>query len=321
MPSNVSVVIPTYNGAKYITAALESVFAQTRLPDEIVVVDDRSTDDTLKVLQSLRGPVAIRILQLERNSGGPVVPMTKGFGQSDAPYIVTLDQDDRMHPNRIERQVGALEQHPDAAAAVGLLVKIDSDGNRSPGDFVADSRVRIDAIPYRDGVGCRLLDPAGVYAHVLSHGTLTIASSTTFRKSAWQAAGGFDASLRVAWDSDISLKLTAVGPLAYIPDPIGDYRLHAANTSAQGTTTLREVLALKQRHFDRPLHPIDREGLRRELRDGYFGLAYTESNRGHLVAAWKALGGARRNGMNRKRRITESVKATLRALQAKMKRS
>ena len=308
MPSNVSVVIPTYNGAKYIAAAVESVFAQTRLPDEIVVVDDCSTDDTLKVLQYLRGPVAIRILQLERNSGGPVVPMTKGFEACDSPFIVTLDQDDRMHPNRINLQVGALEQHPEAAAAVGLLVKIDADGNRSPGDFVADSRVRIDAIPYREGVGCRLLDPAGVYAHVLSHGTLTIASSTTFRKTAWFKAGGFDTTFRVAWDTDISLKLTAVGPLAYIPEPIGDYRLHAANTSAQGTTTLREVLALKQRHLDRPLHAINREGLRRELREGYFGLAYTESNRGQLRAAWKALRASKWNGLPTLRFVFESGK-------------
>ncbi|MBL8867634.1 MAG: hypothetical protein JNK93_18920, partial [Planctomycetia bacterium] len=183
----------------------------------------------------------------------------------------------------------------------------------TPGDFVAESRVRIDAIPYTDGVGCRLLDPAGVYAHVLSHGTLTIASSTTFRKSAWQKAGGFDKTLRVAWDADISLKLTTVGPLAYIPEPIGEYRLHAANTSAQGTTTLREVLALKQRHLDRPLHPIDGEMLRLELREGYFGLAYAESQRGNLRASWRALGSARRYGLGQAKWAIESIKAALRA--------
>lgn len=313
----VSVVIPTYNGAKYLAAAIESVFAQTRLPQELIVVDDCSTDDTLTVLQSLRGPVPIRILQLERNSGGPVVPMTKGFEQSTSLLIATLDQDDRMLPDRIERQAGALERHPEAAAAIGLLVKIDPDGKPWPGDFVADSRVRIDAIPHRDGIGCRLLDPAGVYAHVLSHGTLTIASSTTFRKSAWQKAGGFDKTLRVAWDTDISLKLTTVGPLAYIPDPIGEYRLHAANTSAQGTTTLREVLALKQRHLDSPRFPIDRETLRRELREGLFGLAYTESQRGNLRVAWAALGNARRNGLGRMKYATEMIKAAVRAARPK----
>lgn len=313
MSSPVSVVIPTYNGAKYIAAAIESVFAQTRLPDEIVVVDDCSKDDTLKMIQSLRGPVAIRILQLDRNSGGPVLPMTKGFEQSASPFIATLDQDDRMLPDRIERQAGALEHHGDAAAAIGLLVKIDSDGKPWPGDFVADSRVRINVIAFKDGNGCRLLDPAGVYAHVLSHGTLTIASSTTFRKSAWQKAGGFDPTLRVAWDTDISLKLTTVGSLAYIPDPIGEYRLHAANTSAQGTTTLREVLALKQRHLDRPLHPIDGEMLRRELREGYFGLAYAESLRGNLRTSWRALGSARRNGLGHAKWAIESIKAALRA--------
>lgn len=317
MSSSVSVVIPTYNGAKYIAAAVESVFTQTRQPSEIVVVDDCSKDDTLKVLQDLRGPVPIRILQLERNSGGPVLPMTMGIEQSVSPFITTLDQDDRMRPDRIERQAGSLELHPEAAAAIGLLVKIDTEGKPTSGDFVAESRIRLDLIPFNEGNGCRLLDPAGVYAHVLSHGTLTIASSTTFRKSAWSKAGGFDKTLRVAWDADISLKLTTVGPLAYIPDPIGEYRLHAANTSTQGTTTLREVLALKQRHLDRPLHPIDREGLRRELRDGYFGLAYTESNRGHLRAAWSALIAARKNGLGRSLVAMESVKSVLRAARAK----
>lgn len=319
MPSNVSVVIPTYNGAKYIAAAIESVFAQTRLPDEIVVVDDCSKDDTLAVVQSLRGPVAIHVLQLERNSGGPVLPMTKGFERCASPFITTLDQDDRMLPDRIERQAGALERHPEAAGSIGLLVKIDSDGKPWPGDFVADSRVRIDAIPFKDGIGCRLLDPAGVYAHVLAHGTLTIASSTTFRKSAWQKAGGFDQSLRVAWDSDISLKLATVGTLAYIPDPIGEYRLHAANTSAQGTTTLREVLALQQRHLDSPRFPIDREALRHQLREGYFGLAYTESQRGHLLAAWEALRAARTNGLPGRSFAVQSTKILLRGTRAKFR--
>jgi glycosyltransferase involved in cell wall biosynthesis len=317
VPSPVSVVIPTYNGAKYIAAAIESVFAQTRLPSEILVVDDCSTDDTLKVIQTLRGPVAIQILQLERNSGGPVLPMTRGFERSASPFIATLDQDDRMLPDRIERQAGALERHGDAAAAIGLLVKIDSEGKPWPGDFVADSRVRIDAIPFKDGVGCRLLDPVGVYAHVLAHGTLTIASSTTFRKSAWQKAGGFDLNLRVAWDADISLNLATIGPLAYIPDPIGEYRLHTANTSAQGTTTLREVLALKQRHLDSPRFPIDRAALRRQVREGYFGLAYTESRRGHLRASWRALGLARKNGLGRVKCAIEMVKAAVRAARLK----
>ncbi len=320
MSSPVSVVIPTYNGSKYLAEAIESVFAQTLLPAEIIVVDDCSKDNTLDIVKSLRGPVAIRILQLERNSGGPVLPMTRGFEASTKPYIATLDQDDRMAPDRLARQVSALELHPDAAAAFGLLVKIDSEGKPTAGDFVAECRVKIGAIPHRDGKSCRLLEPAGVYAYVLSFGTLTIASSTTFRKSAWSKAGGFDASLRVAWDSDISLKLTTVGPLAYIPEPIGDYRLHAMNTSSQGTTTLREVLALKQRHLDRPLHPIDRDGLRRELREGYFGLAYTESNRGHLRAAWKALWAARWNGLAMTVFVTQSLKAILRVQKAKFRR-
>jgi glycosyltransferase involved in cell wall biosynthesis len=316
MPSSVSVVIPTYNGAEHVAAALESVHAQSLPPEEIVVVDDCSTDDTVGVVERHSGPVPLRLVRRERNSGGPATPMAVGFEACRTRFVATLDQDDRMAPDRLRVQVEALRGHPEATAAIGLLAKLDRYGRPLPCDFIEESRRRIDAIPHRDGATCRLLDPAAVYAHVLSRGTLTIASSTTFRKSAWQAAGGFDSSFRVAWDFDISLNLTRFGPLAYIPEVIGEYRIHPANTSAQGTTTNREVLLIKRRHLDRPLHPIDRELLRRELRDGYRGLVYTESDRGHTVAAWRALLAARRSGLGVSSTLAEAIKAVLRAARA-----
>jgi hypothetical protein len=78
-------------------------------------------------------------------------------------------------------------------------------------------------------------------------------------------------------------------------------------------------LDLKQRHLDRPLHPIDREVLRRILREGYFGLAYTESNRGHLRAAWKALREARINGLPISVSVAEAGKSAIRAMRGKAK--
>jgi GT2 family glycosyltransferase len=317
MQSPVSVVIPAYNGAQYIVSCLESVFAQSLLPREIVVVDDGSTDHTVAIVEDVHSPVPLLLLQLGSNSGGPAGPMTTGFSVCTAPLVATLDQDDRMAPDRLRMQVEALTNHPDAAAAIGLLTKIDADGNPCPGDFAEESRVRLDEIPYREGVACRLLDPAGTYVHVLSQGTLTVASSTTFRRSAWLAAGGFGMHLRVAWDCDISLKLTAVGPLAYIPEVIGEYRLHGANTSAQGTTTLREVLKVKEGHVNHPLHAIDLMGLRAELRDGFFGLAYAESNRGNLTAAWRALTAARRHGLPVAGTVIQAGKSVARAARAR----
>src|SRR6266545_2753154 len=69
----VTVVVPTYNGRAYLPEAIQSVWAQTRLPDELIVVDDASSDRTADVAEELlqASPVPARVIRLPRNSGGP----------------------------------------------------------------------------------------------------------------------------------------------------------------------------------------------------------------------------------------------------------
>src|SRR5579863_5098759 len=114
-----SVVIPCYNGAPFIAEAIRSLFAQTLLPVEILVVDDCSTDATCGVVESLiaESPVPLRLIRLEKNCGGPARPINVGIAAATGEYIAVLDQDDVFVPTRLETHGAALDAFPEVSVA------------------------------------------------------------------------------------------------------------------------------------------------------------------------------------------------------------
>jgi glycosyltransferase involved in cell wall biosynthesis len=100
----ISVVIPTYNRARLVTRALESVFAQTASPREVIVVDDGSTDDTLQRLGSLGG--RIRVIP-QANAGGAAA-RNRGVHAATADWVAFLDSDDVWTPGHLERITAAV---------------------------------------------------------------------------------------------------------------------------------------------------------------------------------------------------------------------
>src|SRR4051812_11622105 len=105
-----SIVIPAYNAAKTIIASLESCLKQTRLPEEIIVVDDGSTDDTLSILQT-RFAKDVRIISLPKNSG-PAAARNAGIATASSRFIVFQDADDVWHPKKLECIDAVLMKHP-----------------------------------------------------------------------------------------------------------------------------------------------------------------------------------------------------------------
>jgi len=105
--TSISLVIPTYNGAAFIESALRSVYAQTLLPTEIIVVDDASTDDTPEVVASLvqHSAVPLRLIRRTLNSGGPAIPLNAAIAEAQGELITILDQDDVFLPRRLRRSL------------------------------------------------------------------------------------------------------------------------------------------------------------------------------------------------------------------------
>lgn len=123
MGSSISVVIPCYNGARFLRETLTSVLSQTRPPSEVIVVDDGSTDGSGDIARSFGAPVAVIT---QANSGlGPT--RNRGIQAVSGDVVALVDADDLWHPEKLERQVAYLEQHPDVGAVVTSVDKFTGD--------------------------------------------------------------------------------------------------------------------------------------------------------------------------------------------------
>ncbi|MCD7040373.1 glycosyltransferase [Pseudomonas sp. MAFF 311095] len=115
--ADVSVVIPCYRCKNTIKRALDSVYNQTILPAEVILVEDASNDGTLEYLNSISKEYSagwIKVIPLEVNSG-PGTARNVGWNASSQPYVAFLDSDDSWHPQKIEIQYLWMEQHPHVA--------------------------------------------------------------------------------------------------------------------------------------------------------------------------------------------------------------
>jgi hypothetical protein len=118
--STVSVILPTFNRARYIAAAIASVLAQTRPPDEIVIVDDGSTDGTESVCATF-GP-QIRYRRMDRNRG-KTAAINFGLSQTSGTYVWIMDDDDIATPDALESLMAPLEAKPETGFSFGALLK------------------------------------------------------------------------------------------------------------------------------------------------------------------------------------------------------
>ena len=123
----ISIAMATYNGEKYLQQQLDSIAAQTILPDELVVCDDCSTDKTIEILENFKNKVGfkVRILQNQVNSGyvknfARVIPETKGD------FVFMCDQDDFWFPNKIKRVLKTFEENPKAQLVAHNAICTDS---------------------------------------------------------------------------------------------------------------------------------------------------------------------------------------------------
>ena len=128
MDFSVSVVIPTYNRAHFLPAAIDSVLSQTCPPSEVIVVDDASTDDTPTLMQTRYGDCpSVRYIRLEENRG-PDFARGLGVQASSAPFLAFLDSDDVWLPHHLETVRRVFMENPDTVAVLTQRGQIDAEG-------------------------------------------------------------------------------------------------------------------------------------------------------------------------------------------------
>jgi len=145
---SISAVVAAYQAEDWIGETLESILAQTRPPEEVVVVDDGSTDGTARELE--RFAARIRVVR-QPNRGCPAAFNT-AFREARSDFAAMCGADDLWHPQKLEWQAEALDRHPQADVLFGharLIGRIEADHARPPGAGLLDSGSFRDAL-YRE---------------------------------------------------------------------------------------------------------------------------------------------------------------------------
>jgi glycosyltransferase involved in cell wall biosynthesis len=306
LPS-ISVVIPTYNGERFLRAALESVFAQTLPACEIVVVDDRSTDGTFELCQSIAAtaPVPMRTIRLPSNSGGPARPINVGIAAARGDLISVLDQDDLFAPDHLASKAEVLAARPDVSVAVSWC-GLCGDASGQP-----KQSAELREVILRHGVdadGCRIVSGPRVLALNVRWGMLFVGyPAFVFRKSDWQRKGGVNESLRIASDFDLLGWLLLQGDCAVIPR-IGYFRReHDGNVCLRRADVYLEAAIVRVALVKRS--PELRRGqLKSDLRMEVLRTARGFEQGGFYAHAAKAYLLARRLGRRRAKTIVSLAK-------------
>lgn len=282
-----TVVIPAYNGAQFIGEALESVYAQTLLPAEVIVVDDASSDDTPQIVRrsARHAPVSVRLSRQRRNSGGPAQPMNIGVQLCQSKYIATLDQDDRMSPNKVETALDLFARFPASGVAFGQWLPMDPNGVELP-HYPAYYTCFPDHAAE--------LSAQQTFESLLTHNyRMGGAGGMAFQKRAWQSAGGFDRRFRISWDFDFVLRLALKGwACAYAPTIFYQHRIHAhnLNDAEGGMRAFCENQRVWLKAFVRqPRLPVQtRQAILMKLAPELLNLAFWERMLGHYEEAVRA---------------------------------
>lgn len=207
-----SVLMPVYNGERYLDSALESILQQTFRDFELIVVNDGSTDSSQVILDAAAQRDS-RIRVLSRPNTGIVGALNDGLALCRAELIARMDSDDLAMPERFARQVEYMGTHPECVALGTRVLLIDAAGDPiSPWSMLVDHE-SIDRAHLRDD---------GAVVH----------PSVVMRREAVQMVGGYRKECEPAEDLDLFLRLAELGRLSNLPDVLLHWRMHLNSTGS-----------------------------------------------------------------------------------------
>jgi glycosyltransferase involved in cell wall biosynthesis len=208
----VSVIMPTYNGSKYIAESIESALAQTYPSVELIVVDDGSTDDTTEVVRRYGD----RVTLLQQKNGGTAAARNFGIAHAHGELIALLDHDDLWLPNKLERQIPVFAESP----RVGMV----HTGARW---FQTETHASTSEV----------IPALSLDYHDLLAWCLVSCCTVMFTRKAFDEAGPFDASLLGTDDWDMWIRIAALYEVRGVTDILSEVRLHGNNQGSNAERT------------------------------------------------------------------------------------
>jgi glycosyltransferase involved in cell wall biosynthesis len=214
----VSAIVPVYNGARFLAYAVASARHQSVPPQEIIVVDDGSTDGTSEVARDLAGA----IVYVRQANAGPAAARNHGVARATGEWVAFLDADDQWRPDKLAVQLAVIEKYPEVGMVFGDAAHVSGhrtvfrsmfEKNGLVGSFLGEGPMLPTAFE-------RLL-----------HCNYIPTSSALVRRGIFEEVGGFDPALRYVEDLDLWFRVAARHRVGFVHDVVVDYREHGANTS------------------------------------------------------------------------------------------
>ena len=217
----ISVVIPAYNSAGYIGEAIESVLQQSVPPQEIIVVDDGSTDETETIVKNFED----RICYVYQKRSGVAAARNKGLELSSGDFVTFIDADDVWKKNKLEIQLKLFQQNPELEMVLGFLQRV-------------TTRNEDDSLHVFEG------DEDGIY--VLQLGC------TLIKKRVFENVGNFDEEMKLSEDFDWFLRTRESGIKVDVhKDVVQLYRQHEKNITKDKIAANRYLLKAFKKAIDR----------------------------------------------------------------------
>lgn len=233
-----SVVMPTYNGEKYISAALESVRAEGTDGLEVVVVDDGSTDRTLEIVRGFTRHLPLRLITPGR-LGNWVAASNLGLRDAKGEWVCILHQDDLWLPGRLarlRRETGVAQ----GALVIHDAMFVDPDGQRLG--------------PWTCPLFPGIVSSDEFLEHLLVQNFVAM-PSPMFRRSATLETGGMDEALWFTADWDLWLRLGALAPVTFVAETLSAFRVHPESQTISRKRSRGEfeqqLTTVLQRHLAR----------------------------------------------------------------------
>ncbi len=268
----ISVVIPTYNSARYLPGTIESVLSQSWQDFEIIIVDDGSTDNTQEVVGDFNSN-KIRYMRIE-NSGGPARPRNVGIHHARGKYISLFDSDDLMAKEKLEEAVGFLERYPKLGLVFANFERCNERGEGIPGTFL-DGLTAFEKIQKKQvGEKWFIIESVVAYQEMFRQNFIGT-SGVVAPKAVFLSVGGFDESIAGPEDRDMWLRISRQYSMGYL-DIVGhQYRLRQSGIMGRGPSVLAPYrIRIWRKQLEAGLPPSLNRQARRNIAAVMFDLGY-----------------------------------------------
>ena len=214
----VSIILPTYNCAAFLSHSIGTILSQTYNSYEIIVIDDGSTDNTKEVLYPFMQ--RIKYIRLEQNKGLPTA-RNIGVRSAQGKYIAFIDADDLWLPEKLQTDIEYFETHPEVSMVYSKHINIDEKGD----DLNGNTK--------------RQLPSGNIFLQLFSEQNFVISSSVVVRKEVFETTGLFDEQLVNCQDWDMWLRIAFHFKVAGINKPLVKYRHNPHSLSKNRNNVLK----------------------------------------------------------------------------------